>query len=240
VSVHLTEEEQVEIFKRWWAANGTRIILAVLAAITLYWGLTQWQVHTEQLSAEASTIYSEMIDTYANSQGRGLDEQQTAEISVLARQLKADYNDTQYARYAGLMLAKLAVEQQSYDAAIAELNWVQANGVDEGLDRVVTLRKARVEIARGDLEAALALLESVPAEEMTSIYAETRGDIYVQLGNLDAARSAYQEAVTSVAGDPANGQILELKLNRVTPVDQDVVDVVVEEMVEKLSTDSAE
>lgn len=236
MSVHLTEEEQAEIFRRWWAKNGIRIIIAVLLGILLYWSWTQWQANNKQQAAEASTIYGQMIDTYSASQDRDLSEQQVIDITGYAQALKADHGSSQYALYSALMLAKLSVEQASYEEAVAQLDWVLANGADKGLSRIVTLRKARVEMAQGDLEAALALLESAPAEEMTSIYAEARGDIYVQLGNLDGARSAYQEALSVVQGNPSNSQLLELKLNRVTPAVQEVADV----MVDELSSSSAE
>ena len=41
---HLSEEEQIEAFKRWWAENGLQMIAAVVLIVGGYFGWQFWQI----------------------------------------------------------------------------------------------------------------------------------------------------------------------------------------------------
>ena len=59
---HLSEEEQIEAVKRWWAANGMQTILAVVLVIGGYFGWQAWTDHVDDQAAAASLVYQEMLD----------------------------------------------------------------------------------------------------------------------------------------------------------------------------------
>ena len=48
MSVHLTEEEQLENLKRWWKDYGKLIIAAVVICVAGYFAVTGWQDHKRQ------------------------------------------------------------------------------------------------------------------------------------------------------------------------------------------------
>lgn len=217
MSEHLSEQEQIETFKRWWKSNGMKAVMAVVAGVGLWYGWQQWQAHQVREAQQASQIYLEMMEA-SNTSGTERTEDQRIDVVGKANKLKSEHADSQYARYAAFMLAKLAVEQNDLDTAASELQWVLDSGADEGLIRVARLRLARVEAARGNHQRALDLLQAQDAGEMASAYAEVRGDIYMQQGDYQAAQDAYEEAISrATAADESARQLLELKLNRVSP-----------------------
>ncbi len=217
MSEHLTEEEQIETFKRWWKEHGVKTLTVILAGIAIWYGWQQWQETRERRAGEASLVYLDMLDASGASADKRTDEQRT-DIVGKANKLKSEYSGTQYARYAAFMLAKLAVEEGKLDAAADELQWVLDSDPDQGLVRIARLRLARVEAARGNLQQALDLLQAEDAGEMASAYAEVRGDIHMQQGDRQAAQDAYEEAISRATSADGNArQLLELKLNRVSP-----------------------
>ena len=77
---------------------------------------------------------------------------------------------------------------------------------------------ARVQAARGDLDAALQLVQGVDAGEMKSAFEEAKGDFYLEQGNTAAAYSAYQSAAaTDNSGDASVRALLQLKIGLVQP-----------------------
>ena len=221
---HLSDEEQLESFKRWFKENGLSTIVVVVLAAGGYFGWEFWKGYSEKTSQAASIIYQKMMDTAQFDPGRPLNDSQKDEVSDLAVQLKNDYSKTQYARYGAMLLARLAVEDGEFDTAIEQLQWAE-KGADEGLSLVIGLRLARIEAARGNIDAAIDMLNVKDAKTMTSAYAEARGDFYLMKEDRESAHSAYLEALQSVAqNDNQSRSIIELKLTHVAPASKPEVD----------------
>ena len=71
------------------------------------------------------------------------------------------------------------------------------------------LRLARVMLAQGQAQQALDLIAAVEPLELGAGYAEIQGDAYLQLGQIEQARSAYERAISM---GPGNSSFIELKL----------------------------
>jgi predicted negative regulator of RcsB-dependent stress response len=81
-----------------------------------------------------------------------------------------------------------------------------------------------VEAARGNIEMALEMLQGVNSGAHKSAYEEAKGDFYLQLGNTEAAYSAYDAAiVANQSTDQIVGNVLELKIGQVRPAQKPVV-----------------
>lgn len=223
MSAHLSEEEQLEALKRWWKDNGKGVVAAVVLGLGATWGWNSYQDYKEEQAQQASLVYLQMLDAESAASPSERTDQQKADITRHAVTLKDEHAGTQYAYYASLMLAKLAVEQSDLDTAAAELESVVSSGADDGLKAIANLRLARVQAARGKYEEALGLLESNAAGALAADYAEVRGDIYLQQGESSAAHQAYQQAMdlAMVAGEQPS-QLLQLKLNRVESASSEV------------------
>ncbi|MDB9804946.1 tetratricopeptide repeat protein [Porticoccaceae bacterium] len=230
---HITEEEQIEALKRWWDENGKQVVLAIVLTVGGYFGWQAWTDHVEEKTAAASLVYQEMLDHISDTTAGdvvGADKQ--VEISQLAETLKQDYSNTQYAFYAALIKAKLAVESTDLSAAAVELQWAMDNAGETISENIARLRLARVEAAAGNLDKALQLVQGVDAGELKSAFDETKGDFYQLQGNTAAAYTAYEAAMMGIdAGNSSASQLLQLKISQVKPVVSKTVEV--EESVEQ-------
>jgi predicted negative regulator of RcsB-dependent stress response len=233
VADHITEEEQIEALKRWWDENGKQVVLAIVLTVGGYFGWQAWTDHVDDQTAAASLVYQEMLDNMDDAvPGDTLGADKQAEISLLAETLKQDYSNTQYAFYAALIKAKLAVESTDLTAAAVELQWAMDNADETVNENIARLRLARVEAASGNLDTALQLVQGVDAGELKSAFDEAKGDFYQQQGNAGAAYSAYEAAMMSIdAGNSSASQLLQLKISQVKPVASKSVEV--EESVEQ-------
>lgn len=227
---HLSEEEQLESFKRWWKENGLSTVIVVVLAVGGYFGWDLWKGHRQAQAEAASTLYQSMMDVAAIAPGESLSESKREQVVTLADQLKKDYSGTQYARYAAMLLARFAVENEDLDTATRQLQWAE-KGADEGLSLIIKLRLARLEAARGNLDQAIEMLTGVDARTMASAYAEAIGDFQVLKGDKQAAYAAYQDALQKLLlNDNQTRAIIELKLNHVaSPAETAMNDAVEEE-----------
>ena len=217
----ITEEEQIEALKRWWAENGMQTVLAVVLVIGGYFGWQFWGTHQQEKMTEASDVYREMIDVIAGQQpGSLLTDTQQAQVNAIADQLKDDYSSSAYAQFGALVKAKLAVDANDLDKAATELQWALDANPEAPTERLIRLRMARVESARGNIDEALKMVQTGDPAEMKSAYEEAKGDFYLQQGNSAAAFTAYQSALLSdESTDQMVSNLLQLKMSAVLPAE---------------------
>jgi predicted negative regulator of RcsB-dependent stress response len=233
VADHLSEEEQIEAFKRWWAENGLQLIAGLVLVVGGYFGWQFWQDRQQQQVEQASDLYIEMIDIVASqADGGRLSLEKEVAIGKLADQLKAEFSGSGYAQFAALLKAKLAADNKELDLAAAELQWAMDSDPTPETERLVRLRLARVEAARGNIEGALQMVQGVDPQDMKSAYEEAKGDFYMQQGNTAAAFTAYESALAAnQSSDPMLSNILQLKISQIKPADS---------VIETSETDSQE
>ena len=214
MSVHLSEEEQLESLKRWWKDNGKTIAIAVLIAVAGYFGVTGWQDHQREKAEKASAAYEQLLKLVNVEPGKTLSEADRATITHLASELKSSNTNSMYAHTAAFFLAKLAVEANKLDEAANELKWVLSAKPDAATAQLARLRLARVLMAQQAYDDALSQLTPDPAAAFLPEYDEARGDILKLQGNLDAARAAYEKALS--ATEPQQQErymLLQMKVN---------------------------
>ena len=63
---HLTEEEQIEALKAWWAENGVKTLVSIVLIVGGYFSYQSWD-QNKQLQAEiASGIWQNSMDIVAS------------------------------------------------------------------------------------------------------------------------------------------------------------------------------
>ena len=212
MSAHLTEEEQIETFKRWWKENGGNTVAVIVIALAGYFGWQGWQTNQQAKREGASALFQQLAELAVSPTGEALNEQQLVEVSTLGEQIKDQYGSSYYAVNAALLLAKIAAEQDNLAAAASQLQWAEANNDDPAIGAVITQRYARVLLAQGSLDSALALVQTAPLPQFTSSFAEVRGDVLAAKDDKKGAYYAYQEALTSLPSEQSNRrQLVELK-----------------------------
>lgn len=204
MDANLTDEEKVELLKKWWKENGGSIITGVVLGLALLFGGKAWFAYQERQAATASNIYAVMMVA--------LDNGNAAVVTQRAGILMTDFSSTPYASLAGLALAKLKLDEGELVAAHAQLRWVLDNTGSEVLRETARLRLIRVLIAEQDLEGAEALIaQANKAGAFEALYAEIDGDIYTARGDFINASKAYEQALAAMAGDSPGRKQLQLK-----------------------------
>ena len=134
-------------------------------------------------------------------------------VNHLVEQLKSEHTDTQYAVFAALFEAKLAVENGDTETAETALRWALSNNKTEPNRLIIQLRLARVLAMKGDHQGALVMIEKIDAGAQTSAYEELKGDLYLALDQKDKARSAYRKALDAAGADVQQRPLLKMKFD---------------------------
>ncbi len=207
MEIYETEEQQVEALKRWWKENGTSTLAGLAAAVLLLGGWNLWQSYQQDKQNQASALYEQLLQDVE----RGKHE----EVDTIARRLKDQYGSTAYASFAALMLAKSKVRQGDLEAAKSVLRQLVQDANSDELKNVARVRLVRLMLATAEYEQGLQLIAEVDpsaAEGFGGSYDELKGDLYVALGRLGEARTAYQSALRSGQRSP----LLQFKLDDIT------------------------
>ncbi len=198
-----TEEQQIEALKKWLRDNGTSLIIGVGLGVA---GLFGWREYAETRTthgAAASDIY------FSVAQEAAAGKSGTDDMLEKIDRLTSDYTDTPYAPLAVLALAKSEYDNSNTEQAINRLDWVIANATSDEIRHVARLRLARIHTEAKNFTAAEQLLATQHPAAFDARYEEHRGDLFVAMGDTDAARLAYDRAIAS-AGTAAS-QWLQLK-----------------------------
>ena len=225
MSVHLSEEEQLENLKRWWAENGKSTIIMVVLAITGYFGWEGWKAQQIANIHEASASYQSLMQAVAVEPGQKLNEERLATVTHLVTELKDNHSSNLYASQAALFQAKFAVENRDFEQAANELQWVIDQNVDEALTLLSRSRLARVKIAQQDYSGALKVASDNDDNGFRATFAELRGDILLLQGKPNEARAAYGLALENLGpDDEGRHQFIQIKLNNLQTAAVSVVD----------------
>ncbi len=204
MEIYDTEEEQVAALKDWWKGNGTSVLTGVASAVVIVLGWNFWQSYQQDKMNQASSVYEQLIKAQTDAQAGSVDK--------LASRLNTEYGSTAYATYALLFQAKAKVEQQDLSAAKALLQQAVAISNDAELKHVARTRLIRVSLALQEYEPGLQLIADVDQSSLggfEAIYSELKGDLYVAMGRVGEARTAYQAALKAGQASP----LLQFKLD---------------------------
>jgi len=216
VSVHLTEEEQLEILKRWWKDYGKSVITAIVLAVAGYFLWSTWQDKQHAKAESASVQYDALVKLLSPQQGKALSDSDKSTAEHIANELKEKNGSSLYAQSAAFFLAKLAIDGGNLDKAVQELQWILSAKPDIATAQLAHIRLARVYVAKAAYSEAQAQLNDEPSKAFASEYAEVRGDILKAQGNKDAAVTAYTRAVETA--DPQQQErvmVLQMKLDEI-------------------------
>ena len=209
---NMTDDEQLQVLKRWWKENGKSLVLIISLVLIAYFVWQWWSAHQRDYAEGASAIYDELAEVIVTPNGEDLSDEKRKTAQFLIEQLQTDYARSLYAVNASLLAAKLAVDDGDLTIAETQLNKALAQG-DEDTNVITTIRLARVYLAQEKYDAALALANYDKDDTFTGLFAVLRGDIFVGKGELDNAKSAYTQALNTLPGDSIQRRLTEMKLS---------------------------
>jgi predicted negative regulator of RcsB-dependent stress response len=204
----MTEQEQIEILKRWLKQYGLVILAGIILALLVISGWRYWQERRINMLTHASILFDEMINSRAQNQ---------ADTAIAqAKKLRHDYSDTPYAQMAAFMLAKEAVANKQYPAAIKQLNWLLDHSDTPALKQMARTRLARIMLAQNKPAEALKTLEKVEDKTFIGLINEIKGDAYAALKDTSKAQQAYQQALAVLPDADSVRPLLQMKYDNLT------------------------
>ncbi|HYM41787.1 MAG TPA: tetratricopeptide repeat protein [Steroidobacteraceae bacterium] len=202
MSEYLSDKEQWDEIRGWIREYGPSVIAGVAIAAAIGAGWYWWKARLDARGLRASAIYTQMVDA--------LEHGNRADAFTHLGELERSYPGSPYADQAKLLAARVEVEANELDKAAQELTHVAQNSKDHGLALVARERLARVQIAQGKPDEALATLNAVSPGAFAARYEAVRGDAYYAKGDSAAALKAYRSAAG--AADPGDSALLNLKI----------------------------
>lgn len=201
---YLSEKEQWEWVKEKVRENAPAVLLAIVLGAGVIFGWRWWQGHADTRRLEAAARYMQMV--------RSLEGGDRSQALVLLGELERDYPGSPYSDQARLLAARTYVDEAQLDHAASELAAVAEHSKDHELARVARERLARVQIAQGKPDSALATLGSVADPgAFAARFHEVRGDAYYAKGDKVAALSEYRSA-QSAGAEGGDSALLQLKI----------------------------
>ena len=200
----LDEHEQSERVRKWLHENGTAIIGGIALGLILIFGYQWWTRSKIEHRLTAATQYLSVDAAVEQKDRDGLDR--------IAGELADKYADTPYAAMALMQVAKEQVAAGQRDEATATLQRAHDIAVDESLKGIIGLRLARLKLASGDADGAIAMAAGKEVAVFEALAAELRVDALLSKGDADGAREAYSAALTHLDASAPNRRIVEMKL----------------------------
>ena len=187
------DDEQLEALKKWWAENGTSVIVGIVLGVGALVGWRGWSSYQTNRAETASTHYNTIITATPDGPYEVLPENVTS--------LQENYASTPYAALASLQLAKRNAESDDLEAAIEQLRWAMDHSGQDAVQTIARIRLARVLTAQEKYAEALETLSVPMSPAYTSLVEEVRGDAYRAQGETEKARDAYNRAIISATGN---------------------------------------
>jgi predicted negative regulator of RcsB-dependent stress response len=206
VDPYASENEQIELIKDWLKRNGMPILGGLCIGLGAIYGWRAWQSQVSTRADEASTAYEELLTHVA--------EHRSESAKRAARRLVENHQDSQYAAFAALMLARLAVEAGDIAKARDHLQWVLDHAGTE-LERIARLRLARLYLEEGKGVQAESVLERQGGAADSVLHKEIEGDVLLAQGKIEAARKAYREALAAAGAAGSDPSFVQMKLDEI-------------------------
>ncbi len=207
MNAYMTEEEQVEEIKRWWARYGNQVMSLILVVLLAVTGWKWYQGHLESVKAQASLSYEQLIQSVGKSDETG--------VIAHANYIMQNYPGTVYAEGAGLMLAKIEVSKGQYGNAIKNLRAVSASSNSATIIQLAKLRISRIFLQQKLYSKALSELESVVDNAYLPLVHEVKGDIYFAEKKSKLAEAEYLQAEKALPNLGLMTPELKMKLYQV-------------------------
>jgi len=209
MDIPASEKEQLDALRKWWKENGSSIITGLLLGAAILLGGKAWFSYQETQALSASNIYAQMMMA-ANSGDAGAVRKQASELIT-------NYTGSTYAPLASLLLAKLAVQENEFAAAQAQLQWALDHAASTEIKHTARMRLVRMMIEQQQYELAAQLLGTVTdAGAYHYLYTELEGDLAMAQNEPAQAASAYKKALDQMPAQAPNQAYLTAKYENVS------------------------
>lgn len=209
----LSDEEQLDAMRSWWAENGNYVMGGIAAGLLIIFGWNRWQSGIAETEIAASTLFEDVL--YAAGLG------QLERAVDPATTLFDEYGSTPYAAQARLAMARMYMDNsQDQDAAEVLRPLLELDAENE-LAMVARLRLAKILLYQGKAEEAVGILKDNTDNAYAARFNELMGDAYVSTGAIADAEAAYIAAMNDNPAAPTvDLSLIQLKINDLPAVDE--------------------
>ena len=202
----LSEKEQLEEMRAWWAENGRFVITGLVLGVAIIFGWNQWQSSIATSQTAASNLFEEVMTAVETGD--------VAAAEVAANKLFEDYDQTVYPGQARLAMVRLYMDKgRDQDAADVLRELIGADDASE-IQLVGRLRLAKVLLYQNKPEEVVDLLKDHGASGFAARFSEVLGDAYAAQSNYAEAQAAYEGALReNPAARTIDFELIQLKLN---------------------------
>lgn len=197
--------EQGERVKSWLRENGSAIVMGLVLAFGIMFGLRQWQAWETSKRQQASAEYQVIVSFI---------EADNMDAAVPNYEvLKTEYPKSAYTSMASMVMARARLQAGQLDLAASALKHAMDTAQPKPVRVIARERLARVRLSQGDTEAAMALLDGASSEiGFEAQFAEIRGDIYRTNGQTELAIKSYQASLELLEEGVGSREYLIIKL----------------------------
>lgn len=202
----LTEKEQLDLMRTWWAENGRYVIGGVVLGVAILYGWNSWRDSIASAELDSSEMYEEVMTNV----GEG----NADEAEAAATQLFSTYADSVYTAQGRLAMARLYMDNgRDQDAADVLQALVDSDQSGE-IGLIGRLRLARVLLYQDKADQVITLLEGHLDNAFGPRFNEVLGDAYAATGAYDDALSAYRAALSDGRSPSVvDNELIQLKIN---------------------------
>ena len=200
----LEEQEQLDQLKAFWKRYGTLLTWVLIAVLGAYAAWNGWNLYQRD-QAEKSGAMFDQLDKAAQAG----DADQATRVFA---DMQSRYPRTAFTEQAGLLAAKVQLEKNKPDAALASLAWVAANAAEVEYQTIAKLRAAGILLDQKKYDDALKQLDAATAPEFAALVNDRRGDVLIAQGKPDEAKAAYAKAWQAMDSTVGYRRLIDAKL----------------------------
>lgn len=202
----LSDKEQLDAMRSWWAENGNFVLGGIAAGLIIIFGWNRWQSGVADAEVAASTLFEDVM--YAAGVGR------IEDAVGPANELFESYDSSPYAAQARLALARLYMDKSRDQDAANALQALIDSSPDKELALIGRLRLAKILLYQGKAEEALNVVRDRADTAFAARFSEIMGDAYAAMGSSAEAEAAYIAALNDNQLTPTvDLSIIQLKIN---------------------------
>ncbi len=187
VDYNSTDDEQIAALKAAWQEHGRAIVTGIVLGVGAIGSWNYWKSFTTTRAQQGSELYAQIEAAAGNKD--------LATLKQSVATLEADYSATPYLALGKLAVAKAQAESGNYAEAETALRAVVKDAKFAETRDLAKLRLASVLNAAGQPQQALDTLSGGLSIAYAGLADEHRGDALQALGQIEAARAAYDRAL---------------------------------------------
>lgn len=194
IEIDRTDAEREELVKKWINDYWLTVVLIVVLAIAVLYGLKWFRQSRQNILHEAAAEVLVVEKSLAENQ------LQTAADKTAILQQK--HQDSSFSALTTLALAQKYFQAENYSAAIEQYDWLIQNAGDVAMRDIARLRKSRAQADAGNIEPAVSTLSTLEDSGFVVEGNLLKGDILLADGQFEEAEKAYNSLQGETTLDP--------------------------------------